>query len=139
MDLFPPPVTWMPPNCVFEVDDLIQDWTWHEPFDLVFIRHLIGSFDKKGWDTLYKHCYELVPPTGPASNTETDALLETWSPVAGLSRSNSMFKSGVTMNLSRKTARLPNGETLSLDVENELIAHWQSRAPCDLASRKPDL
>jgi hypothetical protein len=25
VDLFPPPVTWMPPNCIMEVDDVLQE------------------------------------------------------------------------------------------------------------------
>ncbi|KAJ6029765.1 hypothetical protein N7460_004345 [Penicillium canescens] len=27
VDIFPPPVSWMPPNCVFEVDDVLREWT----------------------------------------------------------------------------------------------------------------
>ncbi|KAJ5291500.1 hypothetical protein N7478_000751 [Penicillium angulare] len=28
VDLFPPPGSWIPPNCIFEVDDVLQKWTW---------------------------------------------------------------------------------------------------------------
>lgn len=58
VDLFPPPVSWMPPNCVLEVDDVLQEWTWREPFDLIHMRIMIGSFDPKEWDRVYKQCYE---------------------------------------------------------------------------------
>lgn len=51
----------MPPNCVFELDDLLQEWTWSEPFDFIYLRHMLGSFDEEGWNTLYKRCYEYVP------------------------------------------------------------------------------
>lgn len=50
----------MPPNCVFELDDLLQEWTWSEPFDFIYLRHMLGSFDDEGWDTLYKRCFESV-------------------------------------------------------------------------------
>ena len=58
VDLFPPPENWLPPNCVMEVDDLLQDWTWREPFDLIHIRQMMGSFTDKEWEKVYKNCYE---------------------------------------------------------------------------------
>jgi hypothetical protein len=48
----------MPPNCILEVDDVQQDWTWHEQFDLIHMRIMIGSFDGTEWDSLYKQCFE---------------------------------------------------------------------------------
>lgn len=60
VDLFPPPVSWMPPNCVLEVDDALQQWTWREPFDLIYMRIMTGSFNDKEWDQIYKQCYEFV-------------------------------------------------------------------------------
>lgn len=60
VDLFPPPVTWMPPNCVFEVDDVLRDWTWRDPFDFIHLRLMLGAFTPEGWDQVYKQCYELV-------------------------------------------------------------------------------
>lgn len=60
VDLFPPPVSWMPPNCVLEVDDALQPWTWREPFDLIYMRIMIGSFSDPEWDRIYKRCYEWV-------------------------------------------------------------------------------
>ncbi|KAJ5923738.1 S-adenosyl-L-methionine-dependent methyltransferase [Penicillium verhagenii] len=64
VDLYPPPDTWIPPNCVFEVDDLLQPWTWSEKFDLIYLRHMLGSFDWDGWATLYNNCYENLEPGG---------------------------------------------------------------------------
>lgn len=58
VDIFPPPVTWMPPNCLFEVDDILREWTWREPFDSIHMRLMLGSFTPEGWDQLYKQCYE---------------------------------------------------------------------------------
>lgn len=64
VDLFPPPVSWMPPNCVLEVDDVLQEWTWREPFDLIHMRIMIGSFDPGEWDRVYKQCYDKLRPGG---------------------------------------------------------------------------
>lgn len=58
VDLFPPPVTWMPPNCVIEVDDVLQDWTWREQFDLIHMRNMIGSFNSSEWNVVYQQCFE---------------------------------------------------------------------------------
>lgn len=41
-----------------EVDDVLQDWTWRESFDLIHIRQMMGSFTDKEWEKVYKHCYE---------------------------------------------------------------------------------
>lgn len=58
VDLFPPPVTWMPPNCVIEVDDILEEWTWREKFDLIHMRNMLGSFDQREWDRVYQQCFE---------------------------------------------------------------------------------
>lgn len=58
VDLFPPPVEWLPPNCILEVDDVLQEWTWRQPFDLVHMRQLIGAFTPAEWDALYEQCYK---------------------------------------------------------------------------------
>ncbi|KAJ6118930.1 hypothetical protein N7471_013550 [Penicillium samsonianum] len=50
VDIFPPPVTWMPPNCVFEVDDVLREWTWTESFDFIHMRLMYGAFPPEGWD-----------------------------------------------------------------------------------------
>ncbi|KAJ5732487.1 hypothetical protein N7493_003968 [Penicillium malachiteum] len=62
VDLFPPPITWMPPNCVLEVDDAIQPWTWKEPFDLIHLRIMTASWTDGEWDNIYKQCYDNLKP-----------------------------------------------------------------------------
>jgi hypothetical protein len=58
VDIFPPPVTWMPPNCILEVDDVLREWTWREPFDFIHLRIMLGAFTEKEWDIVYQKCYE---------------------------------------------------------------------------------
>lgn len=58
VDLFPPPVTWMPPNCILEVDNIAEEWTWNEPQDLIHMRIMIGAFDDAEWTRVYQQCYE---------------------------------------------------------------------------------
>ena len=48
----------MPPNCVIEVDDVLQEWTWREQFDLIHMRNMLASFDVNEWDRVYQHCFE---------------------------------------------------------------------------------
>lgn len=60
MDIFPPPTTWIPPNCVFEVDDVLREWTWKEPFDFIHMRLMCGALSDEGWEQLYKQIYEWV-------------------------------------------------------------------------------
>lgn len=48
----------MPPNCVMEIDNVLEEWTWREEFDLMYMRIMIGSFTEQEWDLVYKQCYE---------------------------------------------------------------------------------
>ncbi|KAJ5100051.1 hypothetical protein N7532_007052 [Penicillium argentinense] len=64
VDLYPPPETWLPPNCIMEVDDVLQEWTWRDPFDLIHLRQMMGSFTPEEWGKFYKQCYEKLTPGG---------------------------------------------------------------------------
>ncbi|KAJ5193100.1 hypothetical protein N7449_009242 [Penicillium cf. viridicatum] len=72
VDIFPPPVTWMPPNCILEVDDVLREWTWREPFDFIHMRLMLGAFTPEGWDQLYKQCYDALTPGGWIEQMELD-------------------------------------------------------------------
>ena len=93
VDLFPPPVNWTPPNCIFEVDDVLQPWTWSQKFDLIHLRHGIGAFTPDEWDLLYKQCYDNLENGGWFEQIEmniccecddgsipADNILYTWGP-----------------------------------------------------------
>ncbi|KXG51517.1 uncharacterized protein PGRI_089100 [Penicillium griseofulvum] len=72
VDVFPPPVTWMPPNCLLEVDDILRDWTWRDPFDFIHMRLMLGAFTGDEWDQLYKQCYDALTPGGWIEQIELD-------------------------------------------------------------------
>ncbi|OBT98479.1 hypothetical protein VE01_03534 [Pseudogymnoascus verrucosus] len=72
VDLYPPPVTWVPPNCIFEVDDITQDWTWNNKFDLIHLRLLLGAFKQDEWAKLYRQCYDNLQPGGWIEQVELD-------------------------------------------------------------------
>lgn len=76
VDLFPPPDSWIPPNCIFEVDDVLQQWTWREKFDLIHLRHGIGAFSSDEWAFLYKQCYNHLEPGGWFEQIEMDIRCE---------------------------------------------------------------
>ncbi|KAJ5829585.1 uncharacterized protein N7525_007838, partial [Penicillium rubens] len=72
VDLFPQPVNWLPPNCIMEVDDILQEWTWRHPFDLIHMRQLIGAFTPVEWDSLFTQCYKNLSPGGWIEQIEGD-------------------------------------------------------------------
>ncbi|KAJ5330500.1 hypothetical protein N7476_000283 [Penicillium atrosanguineum] len=93
VDLFPPPVDWTPPNCILEVDDVLQPWTWSQKFDLIHLRHGIGAFTPDEWDSLYQQCYDNLEYGGWFEQIEmniccecddgsipADNILYTWGP-----------------------------------------------------------
>lgn len=64
VDLYPPPENWVPPNCKFEVDDLLKTWTFQQNFDLIHMRDLFGSFTEKQWSGFYSQAYKNLVPGG---------------------------------------------------------------------------
>ncbi|KAJ6155765.1 hypothetical protein N7470_006331 [Penicillium chermesinum] len=76
VDLFPPPLSWIPPNCILEVDDILRSWTWKDPFDLVHIKNLDGSFNAQEQESLYKQCYDNIKPGGWIEQLEVSYFIE---------------------------------------------------------------
>lgn len=73
-DLSPIQPGWMPPNCLFYVDDAESDWTY-EPFDLIHGRSLGGSISD--WPRFYKQSFESLKPGGRLEMQEHDAWIST--------------------------------------------------------------
>lgn len=74
IDLYPPPETWVAPNCVFEVDDVLKTWTHEHKYDLVHLRDMYGSFTDKQWTGVYKQAYECVTISTSMGATESNSV-----------------------------------------------------------------
>lgn len=74
VDLYPPPETWVPPNCILEVDDITKPWTWGRKFDLVHARFLLGAFTDTEWTRFYEQAYRNLAPGGWIEQIEVDAV-----------------------------------------------------------------
>ncbi|CAI7639914.1 unnamed protein product [Penicillium bialowiezense] len=72
VDLFPPPIDWLPPNCIMEVDDVLKEWTWRQSFDLIHLRQMVGAFTPKEWDSVFEQCYKNLKPGGWIEQLEVD-------------------------------------------------------------------
>ena len=73
-DLSPIQPGWVPPNCLFYVDDAESSWTY-EPFDLIHGRSLGGSISD--WPRFYKQCFDNLRPGGLLEMQEHDAWIST--------------------------------------------------------------
>jgi len=63
VDISPTQPTFTPPNCRFEIDDVVSDWTYRpESFDFINIRTLYGSI--ADWPKLYSEIYDHLMPGG---------------------------------------------------------------------------
>ncbi|KAK2808344.1 hypothetical protein FQN50_004729 [Emmonsiellopsis sp. PD_5] len=63
IDLSPIQPTFIPPNCVFEIDDITLPWTYpHDHFDFIHIREMFGSIPD--WDLFFKNCLSSLKPGG---------------------------------------------------------------------------
>lgn len=69
-DLSPIQPQWVPPNCVFEVDDFTKPWTYPKgSFDFIHGRALHGSISN--WPAMYKEAYAVLKPGGWFESVET--------------------------------------------------------------------
>ncbi|KZL86043.1 methyltransferase domain-containing protein [Colletotrichum incanum] len=62
VDLSPIQPGYVPPNCIFEIDDLEKEWTWTKPFDFIFARNMNGSF--ANWEGVLAQAYGHLEPGG---------------------------------------------------------------------------
>ncbi|MCJ1440936.1 MAG: hypothetical protein MMC23_001422 [Stictis urceolatum] len=74
-DLSPIQPRWVPPNVVFEVDDVEQDWTYTQLFDFIHARSMAAAI--KNWPRLMEQCYQHTAPGGYAEFVDFDANWET--------------------------------------------------------------
>ena len=73
-DISPIQPSWVPPNCVFHIDDAQLPWTYApESFDLVHMRALYGSISD--WGGLYRQAYQALEPGGWLEDTEINIHL----------------------------------------------------------------
>ncbi|BDD56741.1 hypothetical protein MPDQ_002834 [Monascus purpureus] len=61
-DLSPIQPTWVPPNVVFEVDDVESDWPSRKAFDFIHSRYMCGSI--VDWPRLFKQAYKQTKKGG---------------------------------------------------------------------------
>ncbi|KAL3489428.1 S-adenosyl-L-methionine-dependent methyltransferase [Aspergillus germanicus] len=58
------------PNVSFQLDDARDEWTYHEPFDLIHIRGLAGAVSD--WCSLYKQAFRHLGPGGYIEISDAD-------------------------------------------------------------------
>lgn len=62
IDLSPVQPKFVPPNVEFFIDDLDQEWTFHTPFDFIYMRVMSGSV--KDWPKWLAQAYKHLRPGG---------------------------------------------------------------------------
>ncbi|KAL7266964.1 hypothetical protein RUND412_010469 [Rhizina undulata] len=63
VDLSPIQPCWVPPNLIFEVDDIEEDWTYQDnSFDFIHARTLAGYISD--WPKLYRQTFKALKPGG---------------------------------------------------------------------------
>ncbi|KAI8651835.1 hypothetical protein NCS55_01430100 [Fusarium keratoplasticum] len=89
VDLSPIQPSFVPPNLVFEIDDLEKEWTWTKKFDFIFARMMLGCFQdflqiiKVAFDNLEPGGYlELqdmsLPARSDGDTLHPDSQLSQW-------------------------------------------------------------
>lgn len=52
----------VPPNCVFEIDDIEKPWVWKQPFDYIHSANIGQGI--RDWKTYLKRAYDNLTPGG---------------------------------------------------------------------------
>ncbi|KAI4256934.1 MAG: hypothetical protein L6R42_005948 [Xanthoria sp. 1 TBL-2021] len=87
-DLSPIQPKWVPPNVRFEVDNVEEDWTYHQPFDYIHCRMMGNAI--RDWPRLNRQCFEHTRPGGWVEFIDLDL---TWtSPDGSLQESHASKK-----------------------------------------------
>ncbi|KAL4902427.1 hypothetical protein BDW74DRAFT_158552 [Aspergillus multicolor] len=63
------------PNVSFQLDDARQEWTYHEPFDLIHLRGLAGAFSD--WSAVYRQAFRHLAPGGYIEISDADPAADT--------------------------------------------------------------
>ncbi|KAL5051217.1 hypothetical protein BDW71DRAFT_194268 [Aspergillus fruticulosus] len=58
------------PNVSFQLDDARDEWTYHEPFDLIHLRGLAGAFSD--WPAIYRQAFRHLIPGGYIEISDAD-------------------------------------------------------------------
>ncbi|KAL5332377.1 S-adenosyl-L-methionine-dependent methyltransferase [Aspergillus crustosus] len=61
-DLSPIQPRWVPPNVIFEIDDVEAEWPNRPPFDFIHSRYMCGSV--QDWPRLFEQAYSQTKPGG---------------------------------------------------------------------------
>ncbi|KAK6865028.1 hypothetical protein PG995_001556 [Apiospora arundinis] len=71
VDLSPIQPAWIPPNVLFEIDDITQEWTYQPNyFDFIYLRSLQGCV--KDWDAFFREAYKCCKPGGWVETFHSD-------------------------------------------------------------------
>ncbi|KAK3169291.1 hypothetical protein OEA41_008674 [Lepraria neglecta] len=87
-DLSPIQPRWVPPNVRFEVDDVEEQWTYHQKFDYIHCRFMGNGI--KDWPKLLGQCFENTKPGGMVECIENDLKLT--SPDGSLNSDKALYK-----------------------------------------------
>lgn len=63
------------PNVSFQIDDARGEWTYHQPFDLIHLRGLSGSFED--WGSIYQQAFKHLSPGGYIELADEDPAADT--------------------------------------------------------------
>lgn len=63
------------PNVLFQLEDARDEWTYHEPFDLVHLRGLSGAF--QDWSYIYQQAFKNLNPGGYIEVSDADPAADT--------------------------------------------------------------
>ncbi|KAL4760272.1 class I SAM-dependent methyltransferase [Aspergillus foveolatus] len=58
------------PNVSFQLDDARNEWTYHDPFDLIHLRGLAGAFSD--WSSIYRQAFRHLVPGGYIEISDAD-------------------------------------------------------------------
>ncbi|KAK2055732.1 S-adenosyl-L-methionine-dependent methyltransferase [Colletotrichum caudatum] len=140
VDLSPIQPQEVPPNLIFEVDDVEEDWIYSRPFDYIHSRFMNGSL--ADWKAFIAKCYDNLTPGGYLELQEGEFTFEsddgTLTPEQPLSEFARLIREA-TEKFGRRFVPLPELEPLMAEAGFEDVVVKKFKWPSNPWPKDPHL
>ncbi|OBR13084.1 Methyltransferase domain-containing protein [Colletotrichum higginsianum IMI 349063] len=131
VDIVPPQsVGSVPPNVLFEIDDIDETWTYSQPFDYIHSRMMTSSISD--WKKYLQKCFDHLEPNGYLELQEADLFPQsddgTLKPDAAIIQSCENVQKACTI-FGRPFASIPDLATIMTEVGFEDVVLTKNKWP----------
>ncbi|WYZ39683.1 hypothetical protein EsH8_IV_000024 [Colletotrichum jinshuiense] len=138
VDIVPPQAEFVPPNVLFEIDDIDETWTYSKPFDYIHSRMMTSSIGN--WKAYIQQCFDNLTTDGYLELQEADLFPQsddgTLKPDAAIVRSCEFVQKACTI-FGRPFASIPDLAEIMTEVGFVDVVLTKNKWPMNAWPRDP--